>query len=155
MKSNKKDSKTVLIGDIAKDMPQKLQLEETQYLQEANAQLNKIVIDLQHQLQNKEEEITSLKNVIAGSDFSKSDMIMINPTDEELIADVQLRQLKDVATMRALTLEEVKKYDLLVKNKRISQNPMNTIDVKASQMAQLPKAKLLEIAAKHVDKGEE
>lgn len=45
-------------------------------------------------------------------------------SDEELIANAQLERLKMKAMEQELTLEEIKKFDLLVKNKKISEaNP--------------------------------
>lgn len=40
---------------------------------------------------------------------------------EEEIADYQLEKLRNAARTRSLTLEEVRMYDLLVKNKRLGQ----------------------------------
>lgn len=42
-------------------------------------------------------------------------------SDEELIANAQLERLKMKAMEQELTLEEIKKFDLLVKNKKLSE----------------------------------
>ena len=52
-------------------------------------------------------------------------------SDEELIAQLQLERIKFKALEQELTLEEIKKYDLLVKNKRLAEgNPTVVADYK-------------------------
>jgi hypothetical protein len=71
-------------------------------------------------LDKKDQEIRHLQELL--TPFTQ------HVTDEEMIALRQLESLKIIAMSRDLTLEEIKKYDLLVKNKRLSQGSPTTID---------------------------
>lgn len=64
-------------------------------------------------------ELNELKNKIENNSKKKEQAIKLIITDEELIAQVQLERLKYKAMEQELTIEEIKKYDLLVKNKRL------------------------------------
>lgn len=99
-------------------------------------------------LESKEEEITHLKMMLSKMTPVIGEAIMINPTDEELIADIQLRKLKENARTRELTLDEIKKFDLLVKNKRLAQGNATTIEEKKGLPKDTPKDKLLGLATK-------
>jgi hypothetical protein len=82
----------------------------------------KTVEKLLKDLSKKNEEVAHLKELV-----SKSVPIIQPPNQpklspEEDIAEVQLAKLNQIAKTRSLTLEEVRMYDLLVKNKRLSQN---------------------------------
>lgn len=69
-------------------------------------------------------------------------------SDEELIANAQLERLKMKAMEQELTLEEIKKFDLLVKNKKLSE--ANTASLPA-EYKNLPEdindSELLQIAS--------
>jgi hypothetical protein len=52
--------------------------------------------------------------------MSKKKEIIIEPTPAQAIAEMQLNILLEKAKERSLTLEEVKIYDMLVKNLQIS-----------------------------------
>lgn len=70
-------------------------------------------------------EMLSLKKEISQLKKTKIDKIIV--TDETVIAEIQLRLLKEKAMMGELTLEEIKKYDLLVKNKKLSEGSPTVI----------------------------
>lgn len=74
-------------------------------------------------------------------------IIRIEITPEEEIAEHQLDRLRSASKTRALTLEETRMYDLLVKNKRLSQEK-STLTVENTQYKEIPNATLLEIAGK-------
>lgn len=96
--SKKDSSKTNLIDDF-KSQAQKLLIE----------QLQKEVDSLKSDLEQKEKEITYLK--------TKENVLDLDPIKvEEAIALEQLRVLNNRSLQKELTLEEVKKYDILVKN---------------------------------------
>ena len=52
-------------------------------------------------------------------DSSKGKLIKMHVTPEEQIIDEQIRQLSQISNRGELTLEEIKKLDLLIKNKRL------------------------------------
>lgn len=77
-------------------------------------ELNKIV-------EQKDSVIKHLEDML------NSNVFKIEVTDEEIIAEQQLFRLKDKAQNGELTLEEVKKFDLLVKNKRLAKGDATVI----------------------------
>lgn len=84
-------------------------------------------------LDRKDEEIKHLQTLLT----STAPNITIFPqigSDEEIIALKQLESLKLSAMVRDLTLEEIKKFDLLVKNKRLSQGNPTTIDAEYEKL---------------------
>jgi hypothetical protein len=110
--------------------------------------LSNTINDLLKQLEYKEEEITHLKQLLSGSVPIIGEAIKLEVTDEELIADIQLRKLKDSAKIRELTLDEIRKFDLLVKNKRLAKGDATTIEGSNLNKKQLPKPELLKLASK-------
>ena len=147
--------KTLSIGELAESAKDSQIKSELSKAEEQCRNLAQTVDTLIKQLEQKEQEITFLKSAMRQLESPSDGLIMINPSDEELISDIQLRKLKDSATMRELTLEEVKKFDLLVKNKRLSQNVAPIIDTRKQEMKELPKEKLIEIAMKSKKSSEE
>lgn len=116
--------------------------------------LNKTIDKLLSQLQLREEEISQLRSFIPQT--SKIGEINLAPiSDEELIADVQLRRLKDSALLRDLTLDETKKLDLFVKTKKISQNGQTLNTDKSELPKELPKAQLIHLASKKIEPAKE
>ena len=82
--------------------------------------MSETVQKLLKEIESREEEINHLKQLL--TQFSvqpgNNGLVTVSPiSDEELIADVQLRKLKDKAKVSELTLDEIRKLDLLVKNK--------------------------------------
>lgn len=102
------------------------------------------------QLESKEEEITHLKKMLSGMTPVIGQAISLEITDEELIADIQLRKLKDIAKVRELSLDEIKKFDLLVKNKRLAQGNATTINEKKGLPKDVSNSSLLKIATKKI-----
>lgn len=112
-------------------------------LEKTNFELNKIVGRFTLKIAEYEEEISHLKSIL----FKQADSgIAIQMTDEELIADIQLRKMCEKAKGQVLSLEDVKIFDLLVKNKRLAQGNPTTIDGKKG-LPELPSSKLIQIAS--------
>lgn len=114
--------------------------------------LSQVVDTLLKQVESKEEEISHLKNILGKTVpiIGEGNPIAINITDEELIADIQLRKLKEQARIRELTLDEIRKFDLLVKNKRLAQG--NATEIEGRTLSkELPKKQLLQIASKKIE----
>lgn len=89
-------------------------------LEKHNVALGETVDRISKALDEKDSEIKHLQLMLGGS------VPLISGgtnsiTDEEIIAEQQLQRLKTKAQSGELTLEEVKKFDLLVKNKRLAQ----------------------------------
>jgi predicted nucleic acid-binding Zn-ribbon protein len=144
-------SNTLDIQDIQnqyQDSTLKIQVEG---YQKRNVELFQRIQDLEDTLKAKEDEITHLKALLDSSVPSYTPSFVVN--DEEVIAIKQLELLKQASQIRPLSLEEVRIYDLLVKNKRLAQgDSTNIVDT-----VKLPKdkAQLIKIASRKVTDGEE
>lgn len=111
--SNKdlQESKSVTIEEIAKIGDDY----SVDIIKEQNDILKKEIIDLKKQIE-------LLKR-------PKAEKLILS--DETIIAELQLGHIKTKAMLGELTLEEIKKYDLLVKNKKLSEgNPTVITDYK-------------------------
>lgn len=96
------------------------------------------------QLKEKEEELNRANLLLNKLDIAN----VVKPlTDEEEIASIQLQKIKNISRERQLTLEEVKIYDLLVKNKRLAQGDVTDISG-TKNLNTLQKRELIKIAAK-------
>lgn len=80
--------------------------------------------------------------------------IIIEITPESEIADLQLERLRTSAKTRILTLEETRMYDLLVKNKRLSQDE-STINLSKSNYRDVTDTELLNLAQIKLSDGNE
>lgn len=105
-------------------------------------ELSKSLVDTNKILTEKISEIAHLKRLLEGTTN------IIQPlTDEEEIAIVQLGKIKEKSRAGALTLEDVKIYDTLVKNKRLSQGDVTNING-VTAISKLDKKSLIQIAGK-------
>lgn len=100
--------------------------------------------------QKKEEEISHLKNLLNSTvpiikPETKS-LVKLDLTPEEEIAEMQLNKLRESAKNRKFTLEEARIYDLLVKNKRLSQQ-QSTMNIEKTGYRDVTDIELLEIAS--------
>lgn len=96
------------------------------------------------QLKEKEDELSRANMLLNKLDV----MNVVRPlSDEEEIASIQLEKIKNISRERALTLEEVKIYDLLVKNKRLAQGEVTDINGNKN-LNSMAKKDLIKIAAK-------
>lgn len=116
---------------------------------ENNAAL-KTIEKLLKDIQKKNEEIAHLKDLL-----SKSVPILQLPVEkqppkvspEEEIAEIQLAKLNQIAKTRSLTLEETRMYDLLVKNKRLTQEK-STQNLQKGNFRDVSEIELIKIAGK-------
>lgn len=84
---------------------------------------------LRKMLEAKDALINQLfKKIDELQDIDRSKVIKLNLTPEEQICELQIQSLLRTSQVRDLTLEETKKLDLLIKNKRLysGQSTMNT-----------------------------
>lgn len=85
------------------------------------AYLNKEIDELKKQLISKDKEIAALKaKAVQSNGESDGDVSNLSSSSEEVIARTQLALLEQKAMIQPLSLEEVRIYDLLVKNLRLS-----------------------------------
>lgn len=135
------------INDLSVTTP----LQDPRYikkLEEDNVALRQMVNNLNTQLSQKTQEIQHLMELLNNTVPVIGEATPIIPTDEEVIAEFQLKALKAAAMTRDLTLDEVKRYDLLVKNKRLAQGNATTIDGHAKKLPQnLDQKTLIQIAS--------
>lgn len=141
----KDDSSNKPITQLQKDFSDSL---KTKKLEDTISKLNETIDKLVKKLEEKDNEILSLQQELNQTTFKN---IAVPLADEELISNAQLDRLKNAALNRELSLEEVKKFDLLVKNKRLAQGDSTTI---ISDYKSLPpgiqKPELIRIASKKV-----
>jgi len=124
---------------------------EIKNLTKNNSALSETIDRLVKALEDREQEIAQLKSMINSAMSGVTEIRPLIISDEELIADVQLRKLKEDAMARPLTLDEIKKYDLLIKNKRLAQGAATVIEDKGLPK-DLSKNKLLELASGSIKK---
>lgn len=112
--------------------------------------LSETIDSLIKQLELKEDEILQLKKALSQSVPTSNQAINLILSDEEVIADIQLNKLKDSARVRQLTLDEIRMFDLLVKNKRLAQGNATTIDGQAKSNKNMNPTELLTLASKKI-----
>lgn len=96
------------------------------------------------ELSRRQEEINQLKQTVEQLKYAPT--VKMEFSAEEEIADVQLERLRQSSKTRALTLEETKQFDILVKNKRLSQD-QSTINLNKTQYREISNEELQQIAA--------
>lgn len=80
-----------------------------------------LIFKLKETIIKKDDEIKHLKDLLSSAVPILDEAHKFKISDEEEIALKQLEILKRNAQERQLTLDEIKMFDLLVKNKRLSQ----------------------------------
>lgn len=126
------------IKDITESGSLALLKQEIDRLKTLTESQQEYIGQLLNTLDVKEREILALQN------NTTPDKIIIS--DEEQIAAGQLRLLKQKAESGELTLDDIKRFDILVKNKRIAQGSSPTIDVNHNVLDTISTVDLLKIA---------
>ena len=142
------------IDSVAIAMKESLLKDEIKQLQAHNIGLSQVVDKLLKQIEEKTNEIRHLQDMLAKSVPIIGDITPMIVSDEEVIAEYQLKALKSAAMVRDLTLDEVKRFDLLVKNKRLAQGNVTTIEGKKGLPKELSKEQLIQIASNPKREGE-
>lgn len=96
----------------------------------------------------KNEQIKHLENLVSTTVpviKKTNDKIAVVSSETE-IAEIQLERLRQASQNRSLTLEEIRAYDLLVKNKRLVLDE-STINLGKNQYRDVADADLLKLAA--------
>lgn len=92
---------------------------------EAQIPLEKQIKLLEAELSKKDKEIAKLKEALANSVSPSGYVLPVS--DEAEIASIQLNKLKILSRERALTFDEIKILDLLVKTKRLAEGDVTSI----------------------------
>lgn len=119
-------------------------------LESANFTLNEFNNSLMKKLQEKDAEISHLKNLLLGGNlpiFGNEGLVAATP--EEQLIQVQIKKIQESSMLRELSLDEVKRFDLLMKNKNLIQERPTEINGRQKTAAK-PKTKeeLVGLAAK-------
>lgn len=94
-------------------------------------------------LRDKEAELAHVKLLLDRLDIAN----IVKPiSDEEEIASIQLQKIKLLSRERALSLEEIKMYDLLVKNLKLAKGEVTDIQGHKS-LSKTSKPDLIRLAA--------
>lgn len=111
-----------------------------------NVGLNETVDKLLKQLEEKTKQINHLEELLKNTPTTSmvTNEGLIVSSDELIIAEQQLKALRQASMMRDLTLDEVKRYDLLVKNKRLAEG--NATEIQGKKPEKKSKSNLLQIA---------
>jgi hypothetical protein len=147
MSKKQKDTSKTDIATIHELAEKFVQTTVVEKFEQDNVSLAQEIINLKQQLSEKTKHIQHLEDILKHTVSSYSP-VFNEVTDEEMIALKQLERLKEAAQIRPLSLEEVRIYDLLVKNKRLAQGKETGIidTVKLPQ----DKKELIKIAAKKI-----
>ena len=97
------------------------------------------------QIKQLQDEIEHLKGMLVTTTTLTSSVIV---SPEQAIIDAQIVLLRERGMTRELTLEEVKRLDLLIKNKKILEEDPKTLKGESKSInTNLPAAELVRIAA--------
>lgn len=101
-----------------------------------------------------EEQVAHLKEMLTEAmPLISTEKIIVTP--EEALIDQQIKILNDRSLGRELTLEDIKKLDLLIKNKNILKEETKTIEAASYSIKKnntnFSKAELIQIAQKNKD----
>lgn len=121
-----KNDKNIITLDSVNNAPSVMKDKIIQDLEDKCFQLSTTMTNLLTKLSDKELEISHLKKML-DSLVPKNQAIKIEISDEELIADMQIRRIKEASMQRDLSLEEAKKLDIYVKTKRLVKGDSTTI----------------------------
>lgn len=121
----------------------------------AESQQN-LINDLNNKLVSLQKENSDLKLIVVHNNKDKiitPGAIKIEVTPEETIIAQQIAHLQNSSQQRELTLEEVKKLDLYIKNYNLIRSQPTTI-VADSRNLNIPDNRLLEIATSEPEEHE-
>jgi len=112
---------------------------------------NKTIIELNNKISKQEEEIKHLQLLLTNTTqiIGENRIERIIKTPEEALIDGQIEILQSRSLGQELSLEEVKKLDLLLKNKILikKDNAGNTLEGRSKQLP-YSNSQLLELAKK-------
>lgn len=152
-------SKDILNVDQFIDLKPAVTQAETQVkaLEEKCIILSKALDEMTKKLKTKEEEILHLKFLLNSKVEGSGGVLDVKPpSEEELIIEAQIRMLKTGALQRELSLDEVKRFDLLMKNKKLikeknDKDPNADMKDITASFKDLTNEKLIEMAKEDQD----
>jgi hypothetical protein len=100
---------------------------------------------LEKEVEFLRKENAKLKALLAAQSVSSQKVERIEKSNEELLCESQIKRLKEYAFSRELTLEEVKKMDLLVKNLNLARGKNTSIVGKSKKNKDITDAQLIEV----------
>lgn len=139
--ANKPKKKTVI--QIAEDIKD----ESQEDLEGKIFNLSKALTDANKIIDEKNAEIEELKKHLDSLTPHLGKISKITVSDEEVIANVQLQRIKEAALTRALSMEESKIFDIMVKNKKLAQGDASDVINVNGLSKELKKEDLIKIAA--------
>lgn len=108
----------------------------------------KTILELSKQNKQLQEEITHLKQLLSENSFNPPvEKIIVTP--EQALIDSQIDIIQTRSYLQELSLEDVKKLDLLLKNKFLIKKDSPETIKGDSKPQKLSLSKLLEIASKN------
>lgn len=138
-----------LVPVIKSDNPATLQKQNDDLVQ-ANVVLNQFNNSLMKKLEEKDAEISHLKQLLlSGSAPIIGSEGLVQASVELQMVESQLRKLQEDTMLRLMTLDDVKRLDLLIKNKNLLESKPTTIEGKSKTPAkEKTKQELLTTAAR-------
>jgi predicted nuclease with TOPRIM domain len=123
------------------DSPTRIKVLEDQLLK-----LGKFASQLKEMVAQRDQEIMHLKALLEKAVPLIGSASPLFITDEEQIALQQMDRFKRISEERQMTLEEIKAFDLLVKNKRLAQKQPTMIPYTPEKKKEPTQAELISIA---------
>jgi hypothetical protein len=115
-------------------------------LEDQLVKLGRFATQLKQMVEQRDQEIINLKGILEKMSPLVGTTSPLFITDEEIIALQQMDRFKRISEERQMTLEEIKSYDLLVKNKRLAQKQPTVIPYSSEPKKELTKVELISIA---------
>lgn len=146
--SNSVQDRVVDIHDMASSAAEQHLTQSYLNLEKKAIGLSQTIELMTKALDEKDAEIAHLKQLLSSTvPIIGESNLATEATDEELIANVQLRKLIEHGKVRDLTLDEIRKFDLLVKNKRLAKG--DATEIKSDKKdKKFDKPQLLKLASK-------
>lgn len=138
-----------LVPAIRSENPATLQKQNDDLVQ-ANVVLNQFNNSLMKKLEEKDAEISHLKQLLlSGSTPIIGSEGLVQASVELQMIESQLRKLQEDTMLRSMTLDDVKRLDLLIKNKNLLEAKPTSIEGKSKTPAkEKSKTELLQTAAR-------
>lgn len=119
---------------VAQTFAEESNLQYIANLEMKNVQLAQEVQKLTLALQESNVLLAHCEQLMRSANPGDNGVIMVLPSDEEIIIDLDIKRLKEVAMGRKLTLDEVKQLDLLVKNKKLAKLSNEAVDIEGKRL---------------------
>lgn len=137
-------NKVVSLEKISDSKPKSITLEDS--INRQNSYVDQLTSEnekMRLHIKDVEAELAHAKMLLDRLDIAN----IVKPiSDEEEIASIQLQKIKLLSRERALSLEEIKMYDLLVKNLKLAKGEVTDIQGHKS-LSKTSKPDLIRLAA--------